>query len=282
MKKNNISLPDPKEVVFVHYLCQEFDTGDKLLNLMLARGKDSIVHRWDITTPESEALALEEYFSFLNTECHGLRVVHWNQGVSYFGLSHLNTRYASLTGKKPNFKYHDPINLADYLIQKYGDKYISHPRLDSLAALNGFNGKRETEKDNRTFPDKRMLLIMKIFHADFRGELKIQKHPLNTEKTISDFIISHKEEITEYLQTELFKQKGKKIAVVLFALKELALIEVSERKELYNALRLLLGDIGTDESLNKYLRYQLTQLDYSTQEMIRVQREKINHILSIK
>jgi len=276
-----INLPNPSDVVFVHYLCQEFEEGERILNLMLARGENSFIHRWDIPDPDSEPKALEEYFSFLDKECKNLITVHWNQMASYYGPSHLNSRYLKLTGKKSGFKYHNSFNLADYLINKYGDKYISHPRLDSLASLNKFSGVRETEKDKRTFPDQRLLLIMKIFHAEFWGELKIQKHLLNTDKSVADYLTSHKEEILGYLETELFKQKGKKVAVVIYALRELSLIEIQERKDLYDALRKILGDIGTDESLNKIMRYQITQLDYSTQAAIKAQMQKIKHHLAL-
>lgn len=279
MSKTKEQLPDPDGVVFVHYLCQEFEVGDRILNLMLARGDDSQIRRWDVTSDKTEAKALKDYFGFLESKCKGLRAVHWNQCASYFGPAHLNARYKALTGTDAGFGYFNPLGLSDFLIRKYGDKYIAHPRLDSLAALNNFVGIRETSKDARTFPDQRLLLISKIYHAEYRGELKIQKHPLNTEKTIEDFLVSHKEEIVEYLKTELFKQKGKKVAVVIYALKELSLIDVSERRELYNALRKLLGEIGTDESMNKVLRDQITQLKYSTQEEIKLQMGKIEQYI---
>lgn len=282
MTKSKLQLPDPASAVFVHYLCQEFEQGDRILNLLLVRGDDSVIHRWDITSVEKEAAALEEYFEFLAAKCKGLCVVHWNQCASYFGPAHLNARYTALTGTNANFSYQDPLNLADFLIRKYGDKYIAHPRLDNLAALNNFSGTSETGKNARTFPDQRILLINKIYHAEYHGELKILKHALNAEKTIEDFLVSHKEEIIEYLKTELFKQKGKKVAVVIYALKELSLIDVSERRELYNVLRKLLGEIGTDESMNKVLRDQITQHDYSTQEAIHAQKEKIKFFLNIQ
>lgn len=282
MTKNKWQLPDPEGVVFAHYLCQEFEEGDRIRNLMLSRGDDSVIRRWDVTSDKTEATALKDYFDFLEHKCNGLRVVHWNQCASYFGPAHLNARYKALTGTDAGFDYSDPLNLADFLIRKYGDKYIAHPRLDSLATLNDFVGIRETAKDARTFPDQRLLLINKIYHAEYRGELKILKHALNTKKTIEDFLVSHKKEVIEYLKTELFGQKGKKIAVVIYALKELSLIDASERSELYSALRKLLGEIGTDESLNKVLRYQISQLDFSNQESIKLQMTKIKQSITIQ
>lgn len=59
MKTNKLTVPAPSDVVFVHYLCQDFDDGEGILNLMLAKGNDSIVHRWDIKSEESEMKALE-------------------------------------------------------------------------------------------------------------------------------------------------------------------------------------------------------------------------------
>jgi hypothetical protein len=280
MPNLKLQLPDPAGVVFVHYLCQEFEEGEQILSLMLARGDDSIVHRWDVTSEESEINALEDYFAYLDKECRNLTTVHWNQGTSFFGLNHLNKRYNKAKIQKKPFNYHNPFNLSDYLINKYGDKYIGHPRLDKLADLNGFTGKRSTDKEKRTFADHRLLLIMKIYFTEFRGELKIQHNPLNTERTLADYILHHKDEIIAYLQIELFQQKGKKVAVVIYALKELSLIDFHERKEFYDVLRKLLGDIGSNESLNKILRYQLTQHDHTTQEGIRTQMLKIKHYLN--
>jgi hypothetical protein len=280
MTKNEMQLPNPDSVVFVHYLCDEFGAGERIYNLMLARGDDSQIRRWDVTSEKTEAKAIKDYFDHIENKCRGLRVVHWNQCASYYGPAHLNARYKALTGIDAGFDYFEPLGLSDLLIRKYGDKFIGHSRLDALATLNNFTGIRSTSKDSPTFPDQRLLLISKIYFAEYRGELKILKHALNTEKTIEDFLVSHKEEIVEYLKTELFKQKGKKVAVVIYALKELSLIDVSERRELYNALRKLLGEIGTDESMNKVLRDQVTQLKYSTQESIRVQKEKIKRFLS--
>lgn len=281
MTKSKLQLPDPEGVVFVHYLCDEFEEGKRIFNLLLARGDDSHTRRWDVTSEKTEAKSLKEYFDFLENKCKGLRAVHWNQCASYFGPAHLNARYKALTGTDAGFDYYEPLNLADFLIRKYGDKYVAHPRLDSLAALNNFVGIRATSKDARTFPDQRLLLISKIYHAEYRGELKILKHALNTEKTIEDFLVSHKEEIVEYLKTELFKQKGLRVAIVIYALKELSLIKVIEKKEIYQALRKLLGNIGTDESLNKVLRNTNTQLDVAHQEALRAEIVKIKKYLSL-
>ena len=281
MTKNELQLPDPDSVVFVHYLCDEFGEGKRIFNLMLARGDDSQIRRWDVTSEKTEAKAIKDYFDHIENKCMGLRVVLWNQCASYYGPAHLNVRYKALTGIDAGFDYFEPLGLSDFLIRKYGDKFIGHSRLDALATLNNFTGIRATSKDSPTFPDQRLLLISKIYFAEYRGELKTLKHALNTEKTIEDFLVSHKGEIVEYLKTELFKQKGLRVAIVIYALKELSLIKVIEKKEIYQALRKLLGNIGTDESLNKILRNSNTQLDLAHQEALRAEIGKIKDYLRL-
>ena len=79
------------------------------------------------------------------------------------------------------------------------------------------------------------------------------------QKQFSGYLISErKKELIEELKKILCGKKGKTVAILLCALKIRGLIAFTdgEKKSLYNSMRVVFGDIGSDESINKYLNEQ--------------------------
>jgi hypothetical protein len=104
--------------------------------------------------------------------------------------------------------------------------------------------------------------------------LKITKHTV-------DFLIgsdSLKSVLLEFLIKNYSGKKGKNIAIMILALEENKLIAYSENAELFAALRVDFGDIGTNSGINKYLT-QVMCMDKEYQKKILLHSEKIkNHI----
>jgi hypothetical protein len=161
------------QVFFVHYQCEKFNEGQKIYNLSTySKGK---VKEY----LGNEAENIKEYAAKVNELLNeGLTLVHWNQNRTIFGTDHIKKRYKDLTGKDLELEYNNEINLSELLISKFGQNYISHPRLDSLAKLNQFNGIKETELDNRTFSSNRLLLLTKIYFNALNNNLKTEVETL--------------------------------------------------------------------------------------------------------
>ena len=175
-------LPQFEKCFFVHYQCYNFNEGESITTLNIySKGKGK-----EYTGNEAESI--KEYATKIDELLNeGLTLVHWNQNSSTFGADHINKRFKDLKGDNLKLEYSNDINLAEWLIFKYGDRYISHPRLDNLAKLNGFNGVKETEFEQRTFASNRLLLITKIYFNAFSNTLKIEAPQQAKAKTEFNF-----------------------------------------------------------------------------------------------
>jgi len=163
------ALPHYEKCFFVHYQCNNFNEGESITALNIhSKGKGKEYTGSEAENIKEYAIKINELLS------EGLTLVHWNQNSSTFGADRINKRYKDLKGDNLKLEYSNDINLAEWLIFKYGDRYISHPRLDNLAKLNGFNGVKETEDGQRTFASNRLLLITKIYFNAFSNTLKIE------------------------------------------------------------------------------------------------------------
>jgi len=263
-------LPPIEDVLFVHYHCDEFGDGDKIYKLTAVKGEDNMIHCWDADDEKSEINAIEGYYDFILTGNDRKTIVSWNQTFLNYGPSHINDRYYKLTGKKLNLIYHPHIELSNYLWNKYGNNYIEHPRLDSLARKNNFLGIRSKDYNDRSYISQRIMLIVKIYGCELKGELKVNSTPvIYPEKSFKDFLLNSNSGLKQMLYSEFKGRKGKSIAVILFAINELGLLSFNTRKELLEALRNEFGEIGSNESINKYLRYNLHQLDNDFQNKVR-------------
>ena len=163
------SLPSIEKVFFIHYQCDKFEDGDNISSLCVYDNIDIKIYKND------EANAIEEYCLKVDQLLNrGLIPIHWDQNSPHFGAEHIKERYKILTGKDISLQYPGSLNLAAYLIFKYGEHYVPHRRLDNLARLNGFSGIYETENSKKTFPRDRVLLLSKIYFNELKGTLKIQ------------------------------------------------------------------------------------------------------------
>lgn len=169
--KNELTPYD--KVFFVHYQCDNFNEGEQITALCIySNGK---AKEYSGNEPEN----IKEYANKVNELLNeGLFLVHWNQDRPNYGTDHINKRYYDLTGENLELEYSNEINLAEWLIFKYGQNYISHPRLDNLAKLNEFYGIREMELGQRTFATNRLMLLTKIYFNALNNTLKTEVTPL--------------------------------------------------------------------------------------------------------
>lgn len=166
-------LPQYNEVFFVHYQCDNFDEGEKVLSLSVHSNGSTAQYSG------SEADSIREYAAKVKELLsNGLILIHWNQNQPYYGTDHLKKRYKDLTGCDLELEYSKQINLAEWLIFKYGQNYVSHPRLDNLARLNNFTGVREAELGQRIFPANRVSLLTKIYLSALNSTLKTEVTPI--------------------------------------------------------------------------------------------------------
>ncbi|MDX9883915.1 MAG: hypothetical protein RBS73_17785 [Prolixibacteraceae bacterium] len=105
--------------------------------------------------------------------------------------------------------------------------------------------------------------------------------PLKISKSTIDFLIgsdSLKSSLLEFLIKTYSGQKGKNIAIMILALEENKLIAYAGKSELYSAIRIDFGNIGSDAGINKFLTINL-RMDKDHLKIVSLHSEKIkNHI----
>lgn len=247
-------LPSYRSVFFIHYSCDNFDEGTQIFCLGIY-AKDEV----EEFCGENEAEFIEAYCQSVTQLCaEGLIPIHWNQNRPAYGAAHICSRYKELTGKDIELRYTNSINLAGWLIEKYGDDYISHPRLDNLAGLNNLRG-QSAEKGSRTFFSNRLILLSKIYCLELTNKLKTAANPLpllsskptkNAKKFPAFLIHQQREKLAEALRTEFYTEKGKAIRLVIEALKDhtptLIAYHDREKKALYESMKVYFNrDIAT-------------------------------------
>ena len=276
-------LPSYRSVFFVHYSCDKFDEGTQIFRLGIY-AKDEMQE----FCGDNEAEFIEAYCRRVTQLCaEGLIPIHWNQNTPVYGAAHIRSRYKELTGRDIELQYTNCINLSGWLIEKYGDDYISHPRLDKLAELNNLSGK-STEQGSRTFFSNRLILLSKIYCLELNNKLKTAANPLpllsskstNKAKEFPAFLI-HKQKIklADALGAEFSNEKGKGIRLMIEALKahdsKLITCGYGENKALFNAMESYFNwNIGTYNSIFLY--------DYHSdrnQESLNGASARIDHIL---
>lgn len=254
-------LPSYRSVFFVHYSCDKFDEGTQIYRLGIY-AKDEMQE----FCGDNETEFIEAYCRRVTQLCtEGLIPIHWNQNTPVYGVAHIRSRYKELTGKDIELQYTNCINLSGWLIEKNGDDYISHPRLDKLAELNNLSGK-STEQGSRTFFSNRLILLSKIYCLELNNKLKTAANPLPlqsskpTKKTkeFPAFLIhQQKEKLAKALRAEFSNEKGKGIRLMIEALKAytppLITYGDRERKALHEAMKNYFNsNIGTSNSIFQY------------------------------
>lgn len=83
---------------------------------------------------------LNDFFSFVE-EHKDYRWIHWNMRDINYGFEALKYRATILGAKSFDIKDDNKYDLARLLIDRYGDKYSEHPRLQSIIEMNNINPK---------------------------------------------------------------------------------------------------------------------------------------------
>ena len=276
-------LPSYRSVFFIHYSCDKFDEGTQIFRLGIY-AKDEMQE----FCGDNEAEFIEAYCRRVTQLCaEGLIPIHWNQNTPVYGAAHIRSRYKELTGRDIELQYTNCINLSGWLIEKYGNDYISHPRLDKLAELNNLSGK-STEQGSRTFFSNRLILLSKIYCLELNNKLKTATSPLPLQsskptkkaKEFPAFLI-HKQKIklADALKAEFSLEKGKGIRLMIEALKaynpKLIAYGDGDKMALYKAMKSYFNwNIGTYNSIFLY--------DYHSdrnQESLNGASARIDHIL---
>jgi len=146
----------PEHVLFIHYSCTRLD-GDKenrtprvvsiairflnnsstksfaihLVAEYLHIPSNDIMEKYD----EIEKRMLKEFFGFVKKHEND-KWVHWNMRNVKYGFEALEQRYKVLGGKPCLLNDNQKYDLSVLLIEKYGDQYIGHPRLEKLFEKN--------------------------------------------------------------------------------------------------------------------------------------------------
>ncbi len=276
-------LPSYRSVFFVHYSCDKFDEGTQIFRLGIY-AKDEMQE----FCGGNEAEFIEAYCRHVTQLCaEGLIPIHWNQNTPVYGAAHIRSRYKELTGRDIELQYTNCINLSGWLIEKYSDDYISHPRLDKLAELNNLSGK-STEQGSRTFFSNRLILLSKIYCLELNNKLKTATSPLPLQsskptkkaKEFPAFLIhQQREKLAEALRTEFSLEKGKGIRLMIEALKaynpKLIAYGDGDKMALYKAMKSYFNwNIGTYNSIFQYEYYA-----ESNKESLELVTARIDHIL---
>jgi len=276
-------LPSYRSVFFIHYSCDNFDEGTQIFCLGIY-AKDEVQE----FCGENEAEFIEAYCRSVTKLCaEGLIPIHWNQNRPAYGAAHICSRYKELTGKDIELYYPNNINLAGWLIEKYGDDYISHPRLDNLTELNNLRG-HSTEQGSRTFFSNRLILLSKIYCLELTNKLKTATSPLpllsskptKKAKEFPAFLIhQQREKLAKELRAEFSTEKGKGIRLMIEALKaynpKLIACGYGDKMALYKAMENYFNwNIGTYNSI-----FQYEYCSERERESLNSVSAKIDHIL---
>ncbi len=196
------SLPSFHEVFFVHYQCDRFNEGTQIYNMGIYSKK-----KVQEFADEEEHVFIEKYCAKVKALCtEGLRPVSWNQNRPYYGPDMIMKRYKHLTGKEIVLEYENEIILSDLLIEIYGDDYVAHPRLDSLAELNQCYGSSKENNCLHVFSANRLLLLTKIYHKLVHNKLVTRLTPTHNDTSIKAAMPS-----LDIIQADEIKQEPKTI-----------------------------------------------------------------------
>lgn len=89
---------------------------------------------------ELEKIMLNEYFDFMKSHSSNY-FIHWNMRDINYGFKAIEHRYEVLGGKPYIVDDSRKIDLSKLFIDKYGVKYIGHPRMEALLNLNNIKAK---------------------------------------------------------------------------------------------------------------------------------------------
>lgn len=155
MDRRVLNLREPYErgdsIAVIHYACENLHTAtdhppavSAIAVHHLADGVTRLFSRTEAVTSPSDQSAeialLRRFFAHLQ-DISGTRFVHWNMSRAQYGFDALAARWRHLTGTEPQYVVpqsarHD---LDDLIAIQYGEAYATHPKMATLAQLNGIH-----------------------------------------------------------------------------------------------------------------------------------------------
>lgn len=200
---------DTTTVNVIHYSCESFynnPTGQSrritsiaIRNLESAQTVSFSIHqiaerkKIDLTQIEThydmlEKEMLKEFYKFAKDHIKG-KWLHWNMRDTNYGFPAIGHRYSVLSGGTVPVKFEESrlFDLARILIDKYGQNYAGHPRLEQLMALNKISAKDALPggEEAKAFENKEYVklhqstlrkvdVIASIAEREWNGTLKTQ------------------------------------------------------------------------------------------------------------
>jgi hypothetical protein len=149
LRQLRAALAEGQDVIAVHYACEAFpdarDHPAAISCIAVASVKDENSIAFSLADEptempllERERKLLERWWQYL-ADRRDAKVVHWNMNSSTFGFDALALRYRFLTGQDPSYRPPDHLlfDLDTIIGRLFGEVYVRHPKLYSLAVLNG-------------------------------------------------------------------------------------------------------------------------------------------------
>jgi REase_DpnII-MboI len=145
----------------IHYACESFFiVKDRPVKICCIAIIEVVFSLTDYQGNSEESL-LNDFYKYLSQSRDG-KYIHWNMNSSEFGFEAIDKRFKYITGNEPPYKVpNDNTYDLDEIIEfSYGDDFSDHPKMSTLAVINGFkkrhflSGKEESEKfENGEFGD---------------------------------------------------------------------------------------------------------------------------------
>jgi len=166
-------LPSLNESIIVHYGCSEFNNP---VHKVFWIGAINQTSKKEYFFSNGEEVSIIDKFNEFILANKNKTFIHWSMNSPKFGFQAIQNRYLELTNQTIHLSPLNEIDLSEYLKTKYGIDYIDRVggRLDNLATLNSFSGKKsQIEVINRNDASDRLELIFSIVQAELQGKLKI-------------------------------------------------------------------------------------------------------------
>lgn len=140
-------------VIVVHYACENLHTATDHPPAVSAIAVHSVVgsstmvlSRTEYPTGtdavDAEIRMLSRFFKHLQSAA-GAKIVHWNMSRAQYGFDALASRYRFLTNTEPPYVLVESarFDLDDLVEAEHGEAYANHPKLTTLAQLNGISAR---------------------------------------------------------------------------------------------------------------------------------------------
>lgn len=140
-----------ESITVVHYACENLHTATDhppaVSAIAVHSLGDGVTQQFSRTESPAgtaasvaETALLERFFSFVQNTA-GTRFVHWKMSHAQYGFEALVARYRYLAGSEPvsNVPQSARYDLGDLVEAEYGEDYATHPKMATLAQLNGIH-----------------------------------------------------------------------------------------------------------------------------------------------